>query len=476
MPALHPRYYTNWWQVPGVGKPGTRRPGPGIHYTTGRGYYSNPAGGALTRPGAPVVRPPTKKKPITGAPTSLQSLLGNYFTSFQTPKQMRDAATKTINDQINLGLTQIANAYAQQQSDLKAQQQNAANMAQVLMGMQSDVGKGLQGAYQEAGNRLNAYGTGLTGATAAEMQKENAQTAAQVAAVGGGNVASFDIPGLQSTGQYLGVTLPGRTLEENAAEAYKLGAAQQAGHAWGIEGISSQYGQKLADLAGEIAAKKADLLAQRPTLFTQYLSQLQSGQRQDLATYLSAASLNPKLLEEQSLVNYRKAQTAAARQRAKQAAANAAATEAHARGYWVDKAGKKHVYPGFKLTPSGDVVKTYKPSAPKNAPGASARVPKYTDFTVLQKSLDKLANDRLGISRGSSRPKKTWTLPQLTDFLMRNAGVPFIDQFGEQYRPRVRQMINAASKRIYAIYIQRVKAAAAQAAGSDTGVGSIAGG
>lgn len=238
----------------------------------------------------------------------LSTFISDYQASLPTAAQQQQQAQQNVNQQIAL---QIAGAKAAQElADKKLAQQGkrAQGFALALGSLTQPSADQVKASYQEGADRLRAYGTGLTGVAAEIQQRTADQAAAHVAEITGGGVGTptgLNVEQQRNTNQMLGTVIPGVTLEQQALSAVSEARNQAGARAQGIENIAQGYVGKQADLASELAAKKAEIQATRPALIAQAIEAARSGSRQDMATLISALALQNTTENTQSLINTR---------------------------------------------------------------------------------------------------------------------------------------------------------------------------
>jgi hypothetical protein len=249
-----------------------------------------------------------------GVPVSaqnpLQQVINTYPGFVQSPKQMQIAAHQAVADTIKQTLAANQAAQAAQQAQYETQAKRAQGYAEALASLTTPQADVIKSAYTDAADRLRAYGTGLTGAVADAQRAEAERTAQHVADITGGlsgGPIGYDPNALRNAAQMAGVVIPGRSLEEQAANAISQAGFARAGQVGQIGQIAQEYLAKKADLGTQLAAKEAELRATAPSLFRQeYASRQQQG-RSNLATLLSAIALENQQAGTGSLINTRTA-------------------------------------------------------------------------------------------------------------------------------------------------------------------------
>lgn len=257
------------------------------------------------------------------APTSMQAIVNDYWSHRQTPAQQRLAASQEANALVNKGVRGINTATAAEKATLDAQAARAQNYALALAKISAGDPAKIQAAYQSSADRLAGLGQGLTGSALEAQQAAAAQSSEEVARATHGAVptvrGSVDPAAARSALLYSNVTIPGSTLEEEAASAYANALARNKATNFGIEQIAQDYLHKGGDLTKESARKIADLRATRPELFQKALDSFRSAGRQDVATILQAMALENTQANTNSLIGTRAATTKQGATKVKQA-------------------------------------------------------------------------------------------------------------------------------------------------------------
>src|SRR5215471_4137424 len=201
-----------------------------------------------------------------------------------------------INAQVNAELAANKAEVAAQQQFLANQATRAQGFASALATATAPNPQQIASQYQDAADRLRAYGTGLTGSVQAAQQAEASQSADAAKAITGGlgSVGGYDPDAIRNAVQMTGVVLPGGSLERAAADAAVRAAYNNQASVGQVGMIAQDYLNQGNQLQAQLAARNIAAQAQRPALAIQ----ARSAARQDMATLISALGM-------QSLMNYR---------------------------------------------------------------------------------------------------------------------------------------------------------------------------
>src|SRR5262245_52114362 len=232
------------------------------------------------------------KVKITTTPYTGIIAKANARLNALNPAANAAAARKTAAGQLAPQLASEAASSQATQRALGQQFTRSSEFAKSMAAIRGEYGQQATAPYLEATGTLGYLGGGVGGAVAAAQQAAHDTAAQQVAQMTGGLGevgATYNVPGMASTAQTLGVTLPGRAL---AAEA--MGAAAGARNAADVTAdrlgvIANEYNQKAADALAEHNAALRTIQAQRPGLQTAALQVLneRADRAQDLIATLT---------------------------------------------------------------------------------------------------------------------------------------------------------------------------------------------
>jgi hypothetical protein len=268
----------------------------------------------------------TKKRAARAAAAMNNPLLGFQQALKSAPGQ----AKGDVKSQIDAALAGYRATTKAAQQQAMQQSTRAQGFATALAKLSAPSAEQTAATYNEAADRMRAFGTGLTGQVQAAQQAEAAQTAQDVArSTGGlGRLVGYDPEAARNAAQYSGVVIPGQSLVEQAANAKTEQRWLNAANAAGIGTIAEQYRQKTVDLQNKLAEQRAALEAQRPKLYSEALTARQTAARNNLSTLIQAQYLGSSLRKTAAEITgrdpYTNKLTFAARSAAQKAADTAA--------------------------------------------------------------------------------------------------------------------------------------------------------
>lgn len=287
-----------------------------------------------------------------GTNPMLNRLLARYMGQLLTPAQMKTQATQSVNDQVTAALAGMRASTAAEQAAYTKQQQRAQGFALAMANLSGQNEASALQNYRQAAQDIQGLGTGLTGTVGQAQQQQADQAAAQINALtqGRNTATGLDVPGMQNVAQYTGVTLPSADLYTQAASQAGLARYNTQANADRISQIATDYAQKWQDAQHTLTLNRQALEATRPGLYREAMNTLQSGSRQDMASLVSALTLQNTMAGTNSMINSRSISDAInkalAPLKVKQAGANVAATTAKTTGLISDGKG------GWKLAPN----------------------------------------------------------------------------------------------------------------------------
>src|SRR5215471_3448175 len=203
----------------------------------------------------------------------------NPMTAFYGALKAAPGLARTdVTQQINAALAgdRAATKAAQDQANRQAERAQAA--AEGLRDLTYTDPQRIRDDWASTAHFYGALGTGLTGAVGDAQRAEAAQAAQGVGqATGEGaparaNIPTMDLPALHNTLQYADVGLPASSMAEEANNQLAAAAARRAANIQGVSSIADQYRQKTLDMQHDLAAKRAALEAQRPSLYSSALT------------------------------------------------------------------------------------------------------------------------------------------------------------------------------------------------------------
>ena len=450
MPA--PRFYT---RPPDI-------PKQNLRFAKGLGYYR--AGDALAAAKARAARTVKAK---TGASISpLGSLVTQLMAGLQSPAQIRQTATADVNSQISAANLALEHEMQSTRDDYYRQAQAAEGFSQALAGLAQRHAGAIERAYGAQAGALSSLGASLGG----EMTgSENAALAASQADVNrmapGGQVPTY-VPTSEGAGTVGSIANEasarlGMTGGGYSDEAYgRLLAA-------GLEGrdIADRYRWQGLETRRDYLDKVAELQAKRPSLFSEALSSGQQSRNQQLATLISALSLQSGNLQDlaqnklatqkfrhdvatdkqQHLIDL--AQLGLARTKAQISALNAMGLDQHGNplpgNYKDPRTGRIMELPsGTVIGPKGLPIKLVTPKGAK-----SATPPKLYDWNRVRGNMMNEGAKRLGIAADSKgKVERGWSLKNIKQYIRRYAN-DFRATFGDY--PQLDAMINEVANTLY---------------------------
>lgn len=248
--------------------------------------------GMSSSPATTAATTATGKKKFAIAPVvnPYTSIINQARQTLMTPAQQAKTATTQVNANIGaqLGASNASSLAEQQQ--FKALQDRAQGFALAMASFADPTGQKAAADYTNAANTIGTLGTGLTGAVATDQQQALDAAKAGVAQTlnGQGQVTAYDPAGLRSTNQLTGVTIPGSTLAEQAANAAIAARGQGLQDAGQVGLIAKDYASQAMQALNQRAAERASIIAQRPDL---YQTAIQAQRQDEAATQARVDSL-----------------------------------------------------------------------------------------------------------------------------------------------------------------------------------------
>jgi hypothetical protein len=216
-------------------------------------------------------------------------LINQYQTGIPTTQSLLGTARKAVESELSPALEALRQDSLLEQRQLGQQSVRSQEFAKALAQMNLAQNQQLQQNYGNTAQFLGTLGTNLTGQVAQDWQ---AQVAAQQAAVNQatGNLAGatvepgYNLPGLASTAQYTGVTLPAASLAQQALTAQSGLQAQSTADVMNVGNLAQQYLAKLSDEQAQLGSERAKLIAQRPALVEKALEGLRTGREEKMGS------------------------------------------------------------------------------------------------------------------------------------------------------------------------------------------------
>lgn len=273
-------------------------------YTVNRG-----TGWPYTVKRSPVAVKQTAGRGAAGATgnVTLNSILNRYYSQLQTPAQQAKQANQQVNAQIQTALAGMRASTAAEQAGYTKQQARATGFALAQQSLENQYAPQALSDYRQAAQDIQGLGTGLTGAVGAAQQAQANKAAADISALTGGrNTATgLDVPGMQNVAQYTGVTVPSSDLYTQAASAAASARYSTLANADKIHQIATDYAQKWQDAQHQLNLNRQTLEATRPGLYTTASNTLASNARSDMATLVSALTLQNTMANTGSQIDSR---------------------------------------------------------------------------------------------------------------------------------------------------------------------------
>ena len=241
-------------------------------------------------------------------PPSIQGILTRFYGTMLPPKQQRKQARRETNLALQDSMRQLRTTYQRERERGLREQYAQGTYAGLLSGFGapgSSEAQSIRDAYARAAGLSQAEAQGFIDPTVAQQGAniQASQATAQNLAGYTGDVAAIT-PGAATGAQQPGVnamvlsylnSLPRGTFAAQAESAAKgLGrAGAEAGGQFALR--QAQMGQDLRELRDQYTMAVQDLQAKRPGLLQEALGRQTEGQRQDIATLISALSLQGQL-------------------------------------------------------------------------------------------------------------------------------------------------------------------------------------
>jgi len=419
-----------------------------LRFQEGKGYYAGPAKPAGKR------QPPISTNPLMSVISQLQAGL-------MTPAKMQAQARADVNSQIAAQQLALKKAADDERRQAYAQAQASEGFSKALMGFADHDRAAIERAYGAQAGALSSLGSSLGG------QMTGAEDAALAASQGdvnrlapGGQVPTY-VPtgeGAATVGGIAGDAALRLNTESRGYSEGELGSAL----ARGLQGrdLADRYRWQGLQGGKEYMAKLAELQATRPKLYSDTLQGYQGTRNQQLATLLSALSLQTGNVEDQAQANLAKqkfglSQSEAARDALKDMGMDKFGNPLPGT-YRDPRTGRIMDLPGGTVIgPKGLPVKLM---TPKGKDAKKATQPKLTDWDKTRTRMMREGANRLGIAEDSKgRVEKGWSLKNIKQYIRRYAS-DFKATFGDY--PQLDTMVDEVANTLFNQLQQRKKAAA----------------
>lgn len=417
----------------------------------------------------PTPRPTPRAAPRAAAGLNINSILANYFGgSVMSPEQIRKTARQQVDDALTETTRGFDKERARAEEQARNDQMTQATFAMALAGMRgdhageiSDAWRGAAGNMQSFANALGADVTGQqSGALAAGNQAVDAMGLP-------GDVTAPNPANTAAVTSYVAGKLPADVYGARATAEYQqaLARGDAVGARYWDNMIAAGFVGKQAQ--SDLASKKMEIEAQRPKLLREAEAALRGEARQDLATLMSALTLQNTFDNTGSLITSRTKSATTAGKQAQTSAKNAATTRAKVTGvlpngqmapgfYRNPATGKVAKIPAGYVADPGSATGLKKMPAGNAPKGDKAGVPKAPSLTDWQKTRETMLDQgrtRLGLV-GFSVPKR-WSKAQIRRYLMTQVGNDFVATYGQ--RKRVEQIVSEAANTLWNETQERVK-------------------
>jgi hypothetical protein len=235
-----------------------------------------------------------KQNLLASDPAYQATQLMQQFSGALAQKQQQQSAMAQVN--ANIKATQAANAAASVAAQREADQmaKRAQGYSVALAQMNHNTPDQIAQIYSDEANRLQAYGTGLTGSAAAAQQQDLGAARASLQASGadtGAPIGSYSPEEMRNTLMATGVINPGESLERQATNAKLYGGYYADAQTRQVGSIAQQYLQKKQDLQAELAAKQQETAGTRGDLYQKALAGERDAATSRIATQLTGLNL-----------------------------------------------------------------------------------------------------------------------------------------------------------------------------------------
>ena len=433
-----------------------------LRFREGKGYYAG-------KPVAVKARAAARTAPPA---TGLGSVIAMIQAGIQTPKQQMSMARQMTNQQIAAEQRAIEAATQQTREDARLSAEQAEGFSRALMGFRQFDADKVASAYGSQQAALGGFGQSLGATLQGTEQAGIDASQADVNRLASGGVVPTYIPTGEGAGYVQGTTGRGAEYLNRVGGAMSANELWQA-HARGLEGADQANALRYQGLkAGrESLAKIAEIQATRPKVFQEALQGLQGTRNQQLATLLSALSLQTGNVEDAQQANLanKKYKLSVQKEAANQLKdLGLSTTGTVLPGYYRDpKTNRVMKLPGGTVMgPKGMPVKL---ATPKGKTAASVKKPSLTDWAKTQSRMMEGGLERLGIAEDSKgKVEIGWSLKNIKEYLRKQYGQAFINTYGQA--PQIESMVNTVANTLYTRLKQRRRSAGGGAAAASGGV------
>jgi hypothetical protein len=459
-----PRFYTYKKNVPGDAR-----------FAKGLGYYR--AGDALAAAKAKAGRTVAGRTAVAANP--LGSLISQLSVGMMTPAQMNVAARGDVNAQIAAERAALQSASKEARDDAYRQAQASEGFSKALLGFAAHDRAAIENAYGAAAGSLSSLGASLGGEMQGAEQGALAASQADVNRLAPGGQVPTYVPSGEGAANVQGLTSGAAGALGQMGTGYSEEALGRA-LASGIQGrdLADRYRYEGTKTNREYLDKLAQLQATRPKLYSDALAQRQQSRNQQLATLISALSLQTGTAQDVAKLGLDRAKLKASigldlqKQTAKQMADRGLTpTGQLLPDYYRDpRSGRVLKLPsGTVIGPKGLPVKL---STPRAKGGKQAKPPSLYDWAKTQERMMRGGEDRLGIGADSKgKVELWWSQKNIEDYLRKQYGQSFVNTYGQP--KQVDQMVKAVAATLFTKLKERRKGAAPKGGAATGGVKSF---
>jgi hypothetical protein len=260
-------------------------------------------------------------------PLSFDRIMRQYMAStFMTPGQIRKEARRETNLALKDSMRQVRYQSGRAYEEAKRQQNTANVMGQILASYRSSDAAAMANAFSSQRQQMEMMNQGLLDPTIAAQQAgvQAGQQASEKLAGYEGAIPTMPSPAANAlTARQLGISIPSELLSTLGGAAYEQGLAGGSAQASRLGQMATQeLDQRLKDIKKEYAAATREVLAKRPEMIQEALTNLRSNARSDFASIINAMYLKNTMAgtEAELTGTYRGKLTPAERERRQKAA------------------------------------------------------------------------------------------------------------------------------------------------------------
>lgn len=444
MPA--PRFYTKPKSVPVAQR----------RFARGLGYYSAADSAAMAK--AKTMRVARRNAAMAANP--LGSVIAMIQQGLPTQAQAAATARASVNAQIAAEQLAIKNASREAADQAFRQAQASEGFSKALLGFAASDRAAIEQAYGAQAGALSSLGASLGGAMTGAENAALAASQADVDRLAPGGAVPAYIPTGEGAGSVAGITGDAATALSTMGGGYSREALGRA-LASGIEGrdLADRYRAQGLDVYKDQVSKIAELQATRPKLYADALAASQASRNQQLATLLSALSLqsgNAQDVASAKLASQKYQTTVAENKRDALKDMGMDQFGNPLPGNYRDpRTGRIMELPsGTVIGPKGMPVKLV---TPKGKDAKKAKQPSLTDWAKTRERMMNEGAARLGIAEDSKgKIEFGWSLKNIQQYIRRYAA-DFKNTFGDY--PQLESMVNEVANTLFNQLKQRRRSA-----------------